>query len=190
MRQTLKVSMFYFVIVGMALIIGVFGGGFYKNWRQEVAVAAQNAYLKTELVASAQGISLNAPFPDFPIWTLDSERGLMISELFPKGGILVYTAADCSSCFETLEKLADATMTRGRNKRPLIMVVHGDIESLSKHLTGKEYPFPIYWDSERTLVDQHMVRVFPAFFDLGPQGQLSHLGTDLKELQDLLTREG
>jgi hypothetical protein len=181
--------MIYFLIVGIALIIGIFGGDFYEAWRLEAATAARYAVLKTELVSSAQGISLNAPFPDFPVWTLDSEHGLLISELFPHGGIIVYTAADCSSCFETLEQLAGATTSHSRN-RPLIMVVHGDIESLNKHLTDKEYPFPIYWDTKRTLVDQHMVRIFPAYFKLGPRGELSHLGTDMKELEQLLTKEG
>jgi peroxiredoxin len=151
------------IVTLIGLLLGIGAGRIYREMRRHSAATKLRTTQQLYLEQNIRGIELGRPFPDVPLQDI-AGRAVLPRDYLSSGGILVFTASDCGSCFEAVSALDAAVRRIGADQLSILIVAVGDLPPLLEYMSNESIDLRVVSDGQRSLADQYGVGTFPCVF--------------------------
>jgi hypothetical protein len=178
-----KQAVLYVAVLAVVCVAGIGLGRWLGLRKAEAGKALEQQQMQSFFEESVVGLERGAMFPDIPVWSPDGTQAYGIHELLPHGGLLVYIAAGCNSCYLALSALQEAQGAAGDDARPFVVIVDGDPDSLMAGLKERDMSVEFFHDVERSFSRHYHIGIFPTSFVIADGGRLTDMvaGTHERE---------
>lgn len=189
-RRWWKRAAVYVGIVVVAAVLGTIAGDIYAERKAYDVRAARDAELLQYMKANIQGVEIGRPFPDLTIWTGDGSEAFALRDILPAGGVMVFLAADCQSCFDAVDAVAKGREAAGDRAKDVVIVANGETSKLEAYIADRGLALPVYRDMEQSLIRDYHVLTFPSYFCMDSNFVVTEFGATKSNpdvLRDILS---
>lgn len=169
--------------------VGYLAGSAITTHRTKVADAENNRDLENDLNKTLKGIVPGGTFPNIVVQASNSSAATNLYSILPHGGTIAYISSHCPACTESATAIAAEWKRKGRQSSPLVILVNGEGEAISRALANRKIKVPIFLDIEEALLRRYGVTVTPVCFFLDANNGLvtsKVVSTDTDDISDLL----
>jgi len=175
------------VVVAFVLFPGLVGIGMwvlgtaYGDRRAEDSRQRRRADLEEYQAAHLRDLGVGTNLGSVLVRGADG-HSQPLNKALPAGGLMVYVAAGCESCFGVAEALNGAV--QHANSMDAIMLVHGDPSDLRRFCRDRDLQVPVLQDTEDVFALRYMVAAFPSHVVLDERCRVLEIGAGLDQEDD------
>lgn len=183
---TPRTAMVLVVIAVAGAGMGMASGALYRWFERGKAADARNEELRTELVAGLQDVGVGLPFPDFPLTLVEDGSLQLVRDLLPDGGVILYLAAACPSCEETLALLREKAKEGVRPDQPVLVIFAGDAEFIHRLAIEGNELIRVAVDPGEVLAHHFGLDIFPSYYWLDAEQVVTRIDAMEGESDEVL----
>ena len=134
-----------FTAIVAGLTLGVLSGQFYREIRRDHSANVYRSEVQAALERDLRGIQVGSPFPDIHLQTAGTRDGILIRDMLPHGGLILYLAGSVESCFNSALSLHLALRKFGTANDAGLIVASGNRRLSWIILRIRALPSRSYW---------------------------------------------
>jgi len=174
-KRTIGRLALYAGVVVLGLVVGVAVGALRSTIRGAMAEEAERADLQRFLETNLEGIEIGAAFPDIPFSLGPPQKQVLVRELLPESGVVLYVPHAGAWCQSVIDRLCTELKSAGKTPGNAAIITDepsaGFAESLAKTHPGLE----IILDTDGALARDYGVRTWPVAFYLDAQQKVTQI---------------
>ena len=137
-----------------------------------LAIIISIALIITSCGCETTGPEVGKKAPDFTLENLDGES-ITLSELQGKIVVVNFWQKRCVPCKEEMP-LLQAIHDKWKNEDVVVLTINirEDTETIKEFINGKEYTFPVLFDSQSEVAGQYLIEFIPMTFFIDDKGTI------------------